>query len=337
MLDHYINRFRKRDDLIPADAESLFDAVVNERDEKVLVNFLNNWNAKGVTGDEIFEFATIMRKRMKRIDSSHAKFVDVVGTGGSKAKTFNVSTAAAFVIAGAGVPVAKHGNRAASSNSGSADVMSLLGINIDIDHEITERCFKDLGLCFMFAPRFHSMSPIIANARHTLGQPTIFNNLGPLCNPANAPHQLIGVWDRDLLEGTASVLARLGTVRSWIVHGENGLDEISLSGKTQVAEITAEKITRFEIDAGDFGIDLTAGNLPSGCSAKESAALIYDIFDNQRKGHDAEKLVLINAAAAIYLAGSASDLVEAYRLCEQRIRSDAAKEKMIALAEATNK
>jgi anthranilate phosphoribosyltransferase len=336
MLKHYTTRFRNGHDLEPADAEALFDAIMIELDESVLVELLDSWNAKGASIDELFAFAAIMRRRMKRISSTHTKLVDVVGTGGSRGKTFNVSTAATFVIAAAGVPVAKHGNRAASSNSGSADVMSALGIDIDTAPEVAERCLNDLAICFMFAPRFHALSPVLAAARRALGRPTIFNNLGPLCNPAGAPHQLIGVWDRGMLEPTAKVLARLGTSRSWIVHGEDGLDEISLSAKTCVAEVTGERVTHFEISAEDFGIEGT-GEVPSGCSSKESAALISEILRDQRTVQAAEKLVLVNAAAAIYLAGSASTIAGAYRMAEQTIRSGAARKKLTSLAEATSR
>ena len=303
----------------------------------MLADLLAAWNDKGTTEDELFVFASIMRDRMKRVNSRHETFVDVVGTGGSKAKTFNVSTAAAFVIAGAGVPVAKHGNRAATSNSGSADVLSLLGIEFDIEPDAAERHINEHGICFMFAPRFHSLSTALGNARRSLGRPTIFNNLGPLCNPASAPHQVIGVWNKDLVEKTANVLARLGTGRSWIVHSENGLDEIGLSGKTFVAEINGGGVKQFEIDAGDFGVDGVSGDLPSGCSAEESAELIRQIFENKLSESDAEKLVLINAAAAIYVAGQASDLIEGYKLAEESIRSGAAREKLNKLVTETTK
>src|SRR5258706_1326710 len=236
ILHNYLDELRSGFDIDQAEAKALFDAMISNEDEFVLAELLSAWNEKGTTEDEIFELATIMRSRMKRINSRHETFVDIVGTGGSGAKTFNISTAAAFVIAGAGVPVAKHGNRAATSNSGSADVLSLLGINVATELVVSERHLNDMGLCFMFAPRFHSLSPALASARRSLGHPTIFNNLGPLCNPASAPRQIIGVWDKGLITKMANVLARLGTTRSWIVHGENGLDEIGLNGKTFVAE-----------------------------------------------------------------------------------------------------
>lgn len=328
ILLHYLQEFRSGRDVSPGDVEVLFDALITEQSETHLADLLAAWNEKGTTEDELFAFASIMRNRMKRLVSQHQTLVDIVGTGGSKTKTFNVSTAAAFVIAGTGLSVAKHGNRAATSKSGSSDVLSQLGIDVDIDAEITESHLNDHGMCFMFAPRFHSLSPTLANARRSIGRPTIFNNLGPLCNPASAPHQVIGVWHRDLIETTANVLSRLGTKRSWIVHGQNGLDEIALTGKTFVAEIDGDAVKTFEITAADFGINSVAGDLPLNCSAQESSALIRRILDNESKNEDAEKLVCINAAAAIFIAGCSTSLTEAYEMSEASIRSGAALDKL---------
>jgi anthranilate phosphoribosyltransferase len=212
-----------------------------------------------------------------------------------------------------------------------------MDINIDIEPRVAERCLNELGICFMFAPRFHSLSPTLAMARRAIGRPTIFNNLGPLCNPASAPHQIIGVWDKALLEKTANVLARLGTKRSWIVHGENGLDEIALSGKTHVVEVSGDQITQFDITADDFRVNSIGGDLPSRCSATESAALIGQIFANERIGHDSEKLVFINAAAAIFIAGNAIDLADAYNIAKLSNRSGAARQKLTDLATETTR
>jgi len=197
---------------------------------------------------------------------------------------------------------------------------------------MAERCLNEHGICFMFAPRFHSLSPSLAKARRAFGKPTIFNNLGPLCNPASAKHQVVGVWNENLLEKTANVLARLGTARSWIVNGENGLDEIALFGKTQIVEITEDQIDRFEITAEDFGIDSTNENLPANCSAEESAIQIRKILGNETIGAGHEKLVLINAAAAIYISGKAATLPESYRLAENSIRNGSALKKLKILA-----
>lgn len=334
-LHKYISEFLSGGHVIPDDAEGLFDALITSKDVKLIADLAAAWNNKATTTDELFLFASLMRRRMKRIDVSDNASVDIVGTGGSRAKTFNVSTAAALVVSGAGVPVAKHGNRAATSKAGSFDCLSLLGINADIDLRITQQCFDKLGICFMFAPRFHALSPTLAEARRLLGAPSIFNNLGPLCNPASAPHQVIGVWNTDLIGKTAHALARLGTKRSWIVHGDGGLDEIALTGATLVAEIRGESIETFTITAKEFGVNNVADNVPSNCSAAESATLVSEILNSKHKDSDAEKLVLINAAAAIYVAGFATDLINAYLIGEESLRCGAAFEKLKKLREIT--
>ncbi|CAN5330561.1 anthranilate phosphoribosyltransferase [soil metagenome] len=335
ILDHYLDEFQTGCDLDPAEAESLFDALITSEDAELVARVLSAWNEKGSTEDELFSMAQIIRTRMKRIASRYETFVDAVGTGGSPAKTFNVSTASSFVIAGAGLPVAKHGNRAATSNSGSSDALSELGIDVDVEPRISERNLNVHGLCFMFAPRFHSFSPTLAAARRSVGRPTIFNNLGPLCNPASAPHHVIGVWNAEMLDSTARVLALLGAERSWVVHAENGLDEISITGQTHVAEVGGDSIKRFVIAGPDFGVYSLGKGLPSKCTAKESARLIGDILDNKMKDTDPECLVLVNAAAAIFVAGMVPDLTEAYDRARVSVRSGSAAAKLEALRETT--
>lgn len=327
-IRHYTNEFRSRRDVSPHDAEVLFADMIASDDAGSLADLLAAWSAKGTTEDELFRFASIMRSRMKRLEHTYDAVVDIVGTGGSRSKTFNVSTAAAFVIAGAGVPVAKHGNRAATSSSGSSDVLSQLGINVDIEPEIAANHLAEHGICFMFAPRFHSLSPTLAAARKQVAGPTIFNNLGPLCNPSLAQHQVIGVWDRGLLTKTARVLARLGTGKSWIVHGSVGLDEIALDAPTFVAEIENGAIREFLVESNDFGFDSTDLDVPFGCDAKQSATIIENILKNEMKNTSAEKLVLMNAASAIYVAGVANSLAEAYSVAEESIRNGKAAEKL---------
>jgi anthranilate phosphoribosyltransferase len=332
ILEHYIDEFQAGSDLDPVEAETLFDALTGSEDESAITAVLSAWNEKGTNEDELFALAEIMRSRMKRIAAEHDTFVDIVGTGGSVAKTFNVSTASSFVIAGAGLPVAKHGNRAATSSSWSADVLSELNIDVDIEPQISEQNLNQHGICFMFAPRFHSLSPTLASARRRVGRPTIFNNLGPLCNPASAPHHVIGVWDIEMLETTARVLARLGAKRSWVVHAENGLDEISIAGKTQVAEVNGDQINRFGIGATDFGLYTLAKSIPMNCTPAVSARLIRDILENKMPDTDAERLVLINAASAIFVAGMASNFVEAYERAQASIRDGSAAAKLSILA-----
>ncbi len=327
-IRHYTNEFRSRRDVSPHDAEVLFADMIASDDLDSLAELLSAWSKKGTTEDELFRFASIMRGRMKRLEHRYDAVVDIVGTGGSRSKTFNVSTAAAFVIAGVGIPVAKHGNRAATSSSGSFDVLSSLGINADVELEITQRNLNENGICFMFAPRFHSLSPVLASARRRVEGPTIFNNLGPLCNPALAEHQVIGVWDRCLVTKTARVLARLGTRRSLVVHGAIGIDEIALDAHTFVAEINNGGVREYNVEASDFGVDPDGDGISANCSPSESAALIEATLGNEMNGTDAERLVLINAAAAIFVSGNASSLADAYGIAVESVRSGNAKDKL---------
>ncbi|HRI05091.1 MAG TPA: anthranilate phosphoribosyltransferase [Pyrinomonadaceae bacterium] len=332
ILEHYLEEFRLGSDIPADEAETLFDALIGHDDEKLLTEVLTSWNEKGTTEDELFAFASLMRSRMKRIETHHETFVDIVGTGGSNSKSFNVSTAAAFVIAGSGVPVAKHGNRAATSNSGSSDALQELGVDVDIEIDKTEQHLNEHGLCFMFAPRFHSLSPTLATARRLVGRPTIFNNLGPLCNPASAPHLVLGVWDKHLIESTANVLLRLGAARSWVVYGENGLDEISLKGATIVAEVVDGEVDIFEINAADFEVFTLGKDLPEKCSAADSAKIIRAILANEMQDRDAERLVLLNAAAALLVSEKADTLPEAYDIAKASIRNGSALNKLNVLS-----
>jgi anthranilate phosphoribosyltransferase len=338
ILGDTLTSFRAGNDLAEDACGSVFDALLSETNEDKLVEIFRAWNAKGITEDEIFSIASIMRSRMKRIASEHETFIDAVGTGGSRAKIFNVSTAATFVIAGAGIAVAKHGNRAASSKTGSADVLSELGIRVDVDPEASERCLNELGLCFMFAPKFHSLSPVLAAARRRMtGEPTIFNCVGPLCNPAGAPHQLVGAWNVEAARKLANVLARLGTKRSWVVHGEDGLDEITLSGRTLIYEICCDNVREFDLQPRDFGLEHVEHDLlPKAETSADSAAIIRNVLNNDRARNAAEHLVAINAAAAIYLSGMAGSPADAFAAAMESIRSGNAMRKLAALATATN-
>lgn len=337
MLSDVLKQFEAGKDLSEGKAEECFDALLKETDENLLGQLLLAWNAKGTTVEEIYALARIMRFRAVKIKSRHETFADTVGTGGSKAKTFNVSTAAAFIIAGAGVPVAKHGNRAASSNSGSADVLAELGVDAVADPKTAENCLNTHGICFMFAPNYHSLSPLLAKVRRGLGAPTIFNNLGPLCNPANAPHQVIGVWHRDLVEKTAEVLSRLGTKRSWVVHGGDGLDEITLNGSTTVAEVANGSINIFKISPEDFGLEPQQIDGLHVASPVESSRYVSGILDRSLKQCTAADLALINAAAAIYVAGKAKTLSEAIGRARESVNSGSALNKLNELRSAANK
>lgn len=334
-LDKFVEMLSSRKNLSESEAAEFFISLQTETEnESLIAAALLALEAKGATETELYAMAKLMRGRAVRVHSQHETFVDIVGTGGSKAKIFNVSTAAAFVIAGADLPVAKHGNRAATSNCGSADVLSELGINPAVEADLAENCLNELGICFMFAPKFHALSPVLGEVRRELGVPTIFNNLGPLCNPANAPHQVIGVYRKNLIEKTARVLAKLETVKSWVVYGSDGLDEITLNGATFVAEISGGEVETFEISPADFGLKNTTFSF-SRCSAAESAKIISDVLRGKSADENARNIVLINAAAAIYIAGKASDLRNAFSTAEASLESGKAFEKLESLKKKT--
>ncbi|HEY6231262.1 MAG TPA: anthranilate phosphoribosyltransferase [Pyrinomonadaceae bacterium] len=332
-----LTRLLNGDDLTRLESSELLQALLAEdATDAQIAATLVSLSAKGETVDELAGMAEALRARAERVNSCQSVFVDTAGTGSSRAKTFNVSTAAAFVIAGAGLAVAKHGNRAASSNSGSADVLAALGVNVSTLPSVAESCLNDIGICFMFAPLYHSATARVASIRRELGVHTTFNLLGPLCNPAGARRQIIGVWRRDLVERLAHVLAALGTERAWVVHGEDGLDEVTLAGKTYVAEVSENKVRTFELAPADFG--LTARTLAGvrGGDAVVNAAIILDVLENKRRD-EARDLIVANAAGALFVGGKAETLMEAASRAETSIESGAAQMKLQQLIEATNR
>ncbi|HKP69554.1 MAG TPA: anthranilate phosphoribosyltransferase [Pyrinomonadaceae bacterium] len=338
LLNNFVDTFRSKRDLAIDDADRLLDAMITSSDEALLASLFEAWNGKGISEDEIYEIARVMRERCTKITTRHERFVDVVGTGGSKVKTFNISTAAALVVAGAGVAVAKHGNKAATSSTGSADVLAALGVEPAVDAETAARCLDQVGICFMFAPKFHRLSPTLAKVRRGLGFPTIFNCVGPLCNPASAPHQLIGVWDKELVPKMANALSRLGTKKSWVVHGSDGLDEISLSAPTFVAEVENGVVNEFEILPGDYNMPRDQNlSRVRVTNAAESAAIIQDVLAADRISQPEENVVLLNAAAAIYLAGGAGSFREGLTRAGNCINNCKGLAKLWELKEATRK
>lgn len=337
VLRHQLSRLVNREDLTRGEAAELLAAMLaDEATDAQIAATLVALSAKGETAEELAGMAQALRERAVKVSCRHAAFIDTAGTGSSRAKTFNVSTAAALVIAGAGLAVAKHGNRAASSKSGSADVLTALGVNVSALTKISEDGLNETGICFMFAPLFHGATARVAGIRRELGIRTTFNLLGPLSNPARAPRQVVGVWRKDLVELLANVLAALGSERAWVVHGEDGLDEITLNGKTFVAEAQARKVKAFEIQPEDFG--LANGELSHlrGGDAEANAAIIREVLSGERRD-EARGLVVINAAAALFVGGKANELNEAARLAEASIDTGAAAKKLAEMIEATNR
>jgi anthranilate phosphoribosyltransferase len=277
---------------------------------------------KGETAEELAGLAEALRARATPVRTRHRVFVDTAGTGGDGAGTFNVSTAAAFVIAAAGVPVAKHGNRAASSRSGSADVLASLGASIECPPEEASRALDELGICFLFAPLYHAATRRVAEVRRQLGVRTAFNLVGPLTSPARAPRQVVGVGDRSALERIAHAAAALGLERAWIVHGD-GLDEVAVSGATVVAEVRDGRLERtFELAPADFGLERSTRDALAGGSPEENAAIVRRVLTGEVRGA-ARDVVVANAAAGLVVGGAAATPLEGASLAAGAIDSGA--------------
>lgn len=331
-----LSRLARSEDLTRGEAALLLDGLLDaESTDAQISAILVALAAKGETVEELAGMAAGLRERAVRLKTGHRSFIDTAGTGSSAAKTFNISTAAAFVIAAAGLPVAKHGNRAASSRSGSADVLAALGVNVSAAPEVSERNLNEIGICFMFAPLYHGATARVANVRRELGIHTTFNLLGPLSNPAGAPRQIIGVWHRSLAARLAQVLAALGTVRAWVVHGEDGLDEVTIDGKTLVAEADEGSVRTFEIAPEDFGVSRGKLDHLRGGDAEENAVIIRAVLSGTRQD-EARALVVLNAAAAFVVGGLCADPRAAAGLAEKSIDSGAALNKLEQLVRATN-
>ena len=334
-------RLMRGENLSRAEAGNFLDCLLNPiATDAQIAAALTSLTVKGETSEELAGIAEAMRSRALPLQSRHARFIDTAGTGSSTAKTFNVSTAAAFVIAGAGLPVAKHGSRAATSRCGSADVLQALGVNTAAPPEVVERCLNEHEICFMFAPLFHAATARVAHVRRELGLHTIFNLLGPLTNPARAPFQIVGVWRPSLLEPVASALTRLGVEKAWVVHGADGLDEITIADKTYVTACSSTgEVETFTLSPDDFGLERQCFGGFRGNGPQENAQLIRAILEgeNTKTIAPARNLVIANAAAALHLAGVAPNLGYTVSLARESIDSGRAASKLDALVRETNR
>ncbi len=296
-------------------------------------SFLTALRMKGETVEEITGAARVMKEKVTRLNAPEGT-VDTCGTGGDLSHTFNISTTAAFVVAGGGVPVAKHGNRSVSSKSGSADVLQALGVNIELPPDKVERCLKETGFGFLFAPLFHPAMKYAIGPRREIGVRTIFNVLGPVTNPSATKYQVLGVYDSGLTETIAKVLGNLGARHAFVVHGEDGLDEITITGKTQVSELKDGNVKTYHISPGSFGI--RTGRLDDllGGDAEENAKITLGILNGERGLR--RDIVLLNAAAAFIVAGKGTSFIEGIDLAEISIDSGAAIKKLEDLKRFTN-
>ncbi|HEX4950148.1 MAG TPA: anthranilate phosphoribosyltransferase [Blastocatellia bacterium] len=321
----------ERNSLTSDEAAALLDFMLSDSaTDAQIAALLIALAAKGESAEELTGFARTMRRRSTRIKSArHTAFIDTCGTGGSAVKTFNVSTASAFVVAAAGLPVAKHGNVGVTSKAGSADVLRELGVNIELPAERVCQCFDELGVCFMFAPLHHAATKRVAMIRRELGIRTIFNWLGPLTNPAGAPFQIIGVSDPLACERVAQAAAELGTERTWVVRGSDGLDEVTLGADTTIYEASPSGVKKFHLTPEEFGLSKVSLDKLRGGSAAENAELILAVLRAERSD-EALDLVLINAAAALFLVGQAPTPYDAKNLAHQTIVSGASFAKLQA-------
>lgn len=309
-------------------AQQAMDIIMSGQGTEAQIGaFITALRIKGETIDEIAGFAETMRRHSLKVACSSKDMIDTCGTGGDKTGTFNVSTAVAFVLAGAGVIVAKHGNHGLSSSCGSADVLSALGVSLDLSPQGVTQSIETTNIGFLYAPAFHKAMKYAAKPRKELGFRTVFNMLGPLTNPAGASYQLIGVYERSLTQKLAEALAILGVERAMVVHGLDGLDEISTTAPTQVTEVLGEETRTYMIDPTAYGFSSGSIEAYRGGTPKENAKIILDIFQGKTIGPKRD-IVLLNASAALVVAGKASNIEEGLILAAESINKGAALAKL---------
>jgi anthranilate phosphoribosyltransferase len=323
MFSELIDKLQRRQDLTRDEAAAAMDAIMEGRAQPAqIAGLLIGLSMKGERPAEIVGLAQTMRNRATRLSRNHAPVFDTCGTGGDRAHTFNVSTVAALVLAACGVRVAKHGNRSVSSKCGSADLFEALGVHIGAEPAVVERCLDDAGIAFLFAPTFHPSMRHAAQTRKDLGVRTAFNLLGPLTNPAGASRQLVGVPRPELTELVARSLALLGSERAWVVHGADGLDEISTTGYTKVSEWRDGAVNTFYVHPGDFGVPKASPEELRGGDAAENAAIARAILAGDTGPR--RDIVLLNAAAALLIAGRVASIAEGVLEAARALDSGAA-------------
>lgn len=336
MIKEAITRIVEKNDLNENEMMEVMGEIMEGKATPAQIGaFITALRIKGETVDEVTGAARIMRQKATKINACSPVIVDTCGTGGDGMHTFNISTTAAFVVAAAGLTVAKHGNRAVSSGCGSADLLEALGVNIDASPEIVEECIQHAGIGFLFAPKLHSAMKHAIGPRREIGIRTIFNMLGPLTNPAGATSQLIGVYSPELTEMFAGVLKKMGSRRAFIVHGSDGLDEATVTGETRVSELKDGLITTYNINPVDFFDESFTGDALRGGDASFNAEITKSILSGQRRGA-CRAIVLLNAALAIVAGEKAASIQEGIQIAEECIDSGAALKKLHALIELSN-
>ncbi|HMN99548.1 MAG TPA: anthranilate phosphoribosyltransferase [Miltoncostaeaceae bacterium] len=335
VLSHAIDRLLAGEDIGSGGASEALDAIMSgEAGDVQTAGFLVALRAKGETAEELAGLAATVRSHAEPVTPPDGPFIDTCGTGGGRS-TFNISTTSTFVVAGAEVAVAKHGNRSATSRCGSADVLEALGARIDLSPDGVSRCLEETGLGFMFAPSHHPAFRHIVPVRRALGVRTIFNLLGPLTNPAGAPRQLIGVADPAFLERMGGALALLGIERALLVHGRDGMDEVSTGAVSDTVAVIDGAVTRGTIDPGELGFAAPPNGVISGGDPAHNAEVLRSVLGGAT-GHERD-VVVLNAAAAIHVAGRAQTLAEAVEVAERSIDEGAARERLEAFVATTRR
>jgi anthranilate phosphoribosyltransferase len=334
MIKEAIKKLVEKESLTSDEASIVMEEIMSgEATPSQLSSFITALRIKGETADEIIGLAKTMRAKAIPVDYNQPS-LDTCGTGGDCAGTFNISTTASFIAAGAGIKVAKHGNRAMSSCCGSADVLEALGVKIELNAEQVRKCIEDAGIGFMFAPVFHPAMKYAAPTRREIGIRTVFNILGPLTNPAGAKYQVLGVPSDDLVEKLAIVLNGLGCEHALVIHGEDGIDEFTITGQTHICEVNKGVVNCYYVKPEDFGLYKdTAGSLKGG-SAQENAALLRRILNGEKIPQ--RNVVLINAAAALVAGNKAPDLKDGFKLATEIIDSGSAKNKLEQMIRVSN-
>lgn len=304
--------------------------------EAEIAGLLTALRMKGETVDEILGFASVLRSKANTIAPQCENYVDLVGTGGDCTYSFNISTTSAFVAAGAGLPVAKHGNRSISSKSGAADVLEALGVNISADPAVVQKCVEEAGVGFMMAPNFNPCMKYVGPVRKQLGIRTMFNILGPLSNPSRAKKMVVGVYDPKMVETIAKVMAQLGVERGFVVSGDNHIDEFNLAGVTTVAEITDGVVSVFELKPEDVGLTRCTLDELRGGEGTENAQITRSILDGSQRGAKRD-VVLLNAGATLYIGGLADSIADGIEKAKTSIDSGAAAQVLEKMVEMSQK
>lgn len=326
-----------RIDLSEDEAKSVMEIMLSgEATQAQIAAFLTALRMKGETLDELVGLASVLRDKAETIAPEAENYVDLVGTGGDCTYTFNVSTTSAFVVAAAGLPVAKHGNRSISSRSGAGDVLEALGVNIMAEPELVKKCVDEVGIGFMFAQLFNKSMKYVGQARKEMGIRTVFNILGPLANPSRAKNMVVGVYSPKLTEQVAKAMARLGVERAFVVSGADHMDEITLTGATTVSEIKDGEVTTFEITPEQYGLKSCSLSELQGGDGMENAKITKDILTGEEKGAKRD-IVLLNAGATLYVGGVAESIAEGVKLAAETIDTGAAYKKLEELVTVSNR